>query len=173
MGDNPTETVDVDGLTDPIPAQVVLNAADELLEADGTTDGDRRQYLEDGVLFRGDGYDTDSDVYIYVPEHDEQAGLLGLSALRERAADTSFDDFVADEFEVEVLDDTAYHRSDIDVTTTQDRDTLGENNGSALDRSNDVEVTYICFGENGGGYLRSSEDDRDDRQLRIGLVDTR
>jgi hypothetical protein len=174
MGDNPTETVDVDGLTDPIPAEAVLNAADELLEDDDTTDGDRRQYLEDGVLFRGDGYDGDGDVNIYDPEHDEQATIVGLAALRDEAEATitpEFSEFVTDEFDVEVLEDTAYIHSDIDVTTTQNRDTLGEPNGRALDNSDDVQVTYICYGENGGGHVGA--DAAEDRQLRIGLEDTR
>jgi hypothetical protein len=176
MGDNPTETVGVDGLTESLPAQVVLNAADELLEADGTTDGDRRQYLEDGVLFRGDGYDTDADVYIYVPEHDERACMIGLDTLRDKAEAAitpDFEAFVADEFDVEVLEDTAYSNSTIDVTTTQNRDTLGERVGRAFDRSDEVEVTYICFGENGGGGAFSERQTEGDRQLRIGLVDTR
>jgi hypothetical protein len=176
MGDNPTETVDVDGLTDSIPAQVVLNAADELLEGDDTTDGDRRQYLEGGVLFRCDGYDTDADVDIYVPEHDDKATVVGLANLRdgaERAVTPDFETFVRDEFDVEVLADTAYMSSDIDVTTTQNRDTFGERVGRAFDRSDDVEVTYISFGENGGGVRDSAGRPVDERQLRIGLEDIR
>lgn len=173
MGDNPTETIDVDELTDPIPTDVVLNAADELLEDDDTTDGDERQYLEDGVLFCGDGYDSDGDVNIWQPEHHDKVTLVNLSELRDRALDMSFGAFVNDEFDVEVLEDTAYVRSDIDVTTTQRRDTLGECVGTAFDRSDDVEVAYISFGENGGIKTFSGGQTVDDRQLRIGLKDIR
>lgn len=157
------QTTDVRGLDTEVPT-------DDLRELLRKVDPKEQGIVSSGDLLAwGDGH-YDGDGYILNAAAEEKTGRIDLETID---AEPSFAEFVADEFGVEVVNtdsDVAYiPEADVDVTTTQPRDTLGRSNGQALDNSDDVEITYITFGENGGSTLGDDED----RELLIGLYDTR
>jgi hypothetical protein len=157
------QTTDVHGLDTEVPTDDLRAVLEQVDPTDMgiVSSGD--------LLAWGDGH-FDGDGYLLNADAEEKTGRIDLEAID---PEPSFAEFVEDEFDVEVANtdsDVAYIReADVDVTTTQSRDTLGRSKGQALDNSDDVEMTYITFGENGGFFA----DSEDDRELLIGLKDTR
>jgi hypothetical protein len=155
------QTTDVRGLATDVPTENLRAALDMV-------DPHTKEVVRKGdVLVWGDGC-ADPDVFVMNLAEKEVSDLINVDRIE---IESSFTEFVKDEFHVDVLDDRAFaDGGQIDVTTTQGRDTFGRTVGQNLDQSDDVEIQYITFGENGGEVFGKPEEDR---ELRIGLKDTR
>jgi len=158
-----------------LPIDDLEAAIEQVSDEDGNAEGTYAVVGE--VTLMGDSY-NDGDVRLARTEDvnelnvendtfdADSRGFTSISSLEqciENARETDISEFVEDEFDVEVVDGHAYtgDNMDLDVTTTQSRDTFGGNTGQALDESDDVAIGYITY------------DGNNEDQIRIGLDDTR
>lgn len=155
------QTVAVDGLESKV-------SADNLREIKEQVDLHGSEPVKVGNLVAyGDGF-LDNDGYIINTAEEEFSGRIQFNDIELPPEIPEFGEFVESEFHLEALADMAFSadQADVDVTTKQPRDVLGSRVGRQIDQSDDVELAYVAFGKNG-------DEDEEDRQLRIGLKDTR